>query len=249
MGEREAPQELKFLQPPEIRGVSKQLILDLMDIAKKFGRVTPEDLIISFSSGDLGNELRLNLTTHVNSNNLWVFKSNVPQSGITILETNQGQIWWDNNLTAQEAKIAVAKIDAVAFEAGLMNRSSGERLPLPPEASFARQGEYVYRVEEVFDNPGAAMPTFGEDPERLLGKFDKPEELTVTTRWMQGRKIQTIIRKKDIEYHEKRERIAREILEEQGIDFDDPQVIDNMSFEKIMEIRQETERRMRTDQS
>lgn len=245
MTERETTEEpLKFLEPPEIRGVSKDLIADLQDIVYKFGTVTADDQMVRFINDDPNLLISASIKPE-NRGNLIVAVSTTPQEGISILKTNKGIILWDKSLTAKDAKEAVAKIDAAALEAGLINRSNGERIPLPPEASFASQGEFLYRVDEVFDNPDAGMPIFDEDPESLLKRFDKPVELTVITRWMQGRKVQSIVRKKDIEYHEKREIIAREILAEQSIDINNPEVLENLSIEKIMEIRQETERRMK----
>lgn len=236
-------EEIRFLEQPPVRGVSKQLVFDLYDIANKFSQVDPEASIAIFTSGDLGDNLNLRLTRSPNLENGTLLVSNGNNSsteqGVTFIFTSIGSLMWDLSLSAREVKIAVAQIDAQALQAGLIDEQTGDRKHLPPETRIAKLPKF--NVSEQFTKPGYARLVLpGEDPQKILSEYDDPDKLEVLDTPYGGSVI--VLRDETHQaYREKRERIARDVLREKGISME---MIGELGYEEIIEFRKEIEKRI-----
>jgi hypothetical protein len=106
-----------------------------------------------------------------------------------------------------------------------------------------RNADGKLQVDIVFAKPGVAMPFFKmppfEKPEDLQNDFDKPEELM----FVKSGGMLTLIHKRDLEYVQKREKVAHEVLEEYGIiSFEQ---MGDISMDKLKEMRQKIEERVK----
>lgn len=234
---------LHFIEQPEIPGLSKELIFDLKDIVTKLGKASPRQQKVRFRSGDLGEGLELNISasTKPEDNGLIVTASSTTEKGLSRIRTNQGDIMWDNLLTAQDAEESVKRIDNIVRNFGLIDPKTGERKPIPPDIAIEKPGEFNYRVEDVFARPDTDMPALNDDPKELLEQFDYPERLAIFEMPIDGT---TIILEENLPYFEKKERITLDLLREKGIDMADPRAFGKLPLEDRLNLRKEVEKRM-----
>ncbi len=229
--------ELRFLENPEVRGVSKELITDLDDILHKFGDVIIRDETISFGfTASNESETPLYLSGSIKPESpifMTVHKDRLIER-IAMLKTNKGIIMWDKNLEAKLVKETVAKIDAIALQAGLIDLKNGSRISKPKETRFRMPGKY--RAEDLTDGKAMAVMSY-QDPEELLQQFDNPELLEIR-RTPEG--LVSISLKEDHKRLEKRESIAREVMSELGITFENA---GDLPVSEIMRIRELIQKR------
>lgn len=243
--ERVNPSEqIRFLEQPPVRGVNKQLIFDLYDIANKFSQVDPEAGIAIFTSSASADDLNLRLSRSPSLENGTLLVSNgdnsTSEQGVTFIHTSMGSLMWDLSLSAHEVKLAVARIDSQALEAGLINSQNGERKYLPPEARIMKVAKF--KVSEQFMNPGTARMIFpGEDPQKILAEYDEPDRLEVIETVTGSRQI-VLKDESHRTYREINERAAREVLGEHGLSFE---TIGDLPMDRILELREEIAKRVK----
>lgn len=236
--------EFRFLRPPEVRGLTPALVADTFDITRKWGQVDVDDQLIRFQSGNLGLGYELITSARMEPGSpegllLIVAKSAVPLGGMVFIRTDQGIVMWHRQLTSEEAQKAVSVIDQNAKKAGLISET-GERKALSPEHSVFMPEKY--KTEEVFRESGSSfLVPPGEDPEKYLNRFDRPDDLTIVG--MPGGGF-SIIKKDQLPYLQRRAQIVHQILAERGININDPSLIGKLSAAEILRLREEIQRRL-----
>ncbi len=238
--------EFSFTPPEALEGLTPQTLLDLEDILYKWGQVYVDTQERRFDLQDtgLGFPLYLSGSAMPDSRSMFITKSSVPDHGLHIFDVESNdkeesdQIFWDKDLTVEEAKRSIQVIDAKGLQRGLVDLSTGERIPLSAEEAYIWKSEPpYYRVSEVFSNRGSAFMVFpGQDPNEILTHFDHPEELVIQEVPDGGA---VIVKRSDIVYLKKREEIVLEILKDRDLDLDDPKSVD-----EILAIRDEVNRRL-----
>lgn len=172
--------EFRFTKQPEIRGVSKDLILDLQDIVAKWGKVNTYMEQVQFRSGELPNGISLTLTisSKPDLNVLLVANGEMVAGNFTVLETTTGRIAWDNTLKASETKEAVKIIDQRYQARGLYDPRTRIRQPISQDNSLEQPGDRVRKVSEMFADPTNVFVTKLDRPiDVILSEFDEPYKL------------------------------------------------------------------------
>lgn len=223
----------------KIKGLTPKLLSDIYDVVEKFGTINEDDQIINFSSGDLGLDYKIYISTSTISGNknLIISKNVVMLGGTEMIDVNGGYIAWDKTLTTEDVTNAIKKIDELATKHGLIDCDNKRKKICE---KFVDKNNDLYRVHEIFKQGTVFTVPSGKDPEKMLGLFDHPEKLTIVKE-----PFGTIIRlKDDTDYLEKRKNIVMELLKEKGVNLED---IRNLSLDDIMEMREEIDRRLTQD--
>lgn len=174
--------EFRFTKQPEIRGVSKNLILDLQDIVEKWGKVNTHMGQVQFRSNELPNGVSLTLTISSNpeTSDLFVANGEMRIGKFATLESNRGMIAWDTTLAAADAKEAVRIINGHYQEQGLYDPKTGTRKPISQDVSLERPSDRMRKVSEMFANPTNVFVTKLDRPiDVILSEFDEPDKLEV----------------------------------------------------------------------
>lgn len=148
----------------------------------------------------------------------------------------------DRELTAELLQTLIVNTDERASESDGIVDGQRQNLQLsiqPPKME----------VNIIFAEPGACIPVLpqeGDTKETVFNRakhtilsFDKPEELVVMDHPMSGI---TIIRKVHLEHIQAREKVAKDLFEERGID---PQNLGDMATEDIVALRTEIDERLK----
>lgn len=146
--------------------------------------------------------------------------------------SDNGMVMWDGRVSLEDVKQFVRLINEGQASVGLIDPETGKRT-----SSFRTSAEPPMKVDELFANPGVAMPVLDGTPEETLAKFDRPEELMVIDHGSGP----AIIHKRDYEYMVQRDRMAEEVLREKGLTKDS---VSDLSTDDVMALRAEIERRM-----
>ena len=212
-----------FTEKPNIEGVNKDIINDLHNIVDKFGSMDTNDSIMRFSSGDLGLGYEINMSASLDGRMLIITRSSskITFQGLEFMHTIIGDVFWDRKLTSEEVKNATRKIY------DLVDGKMVDKFDFKPGK---------YSVDETFSEVGTVfMVPNGEQPQKFINRFDKPEELIVTKNPVG---VTVVQHRDDLLHIKKREEIVLQVCKERGID------IDKIDFVDVMELRQEIQRRM-----
>lgn len=228
--------------PAELTDLTAELLADLHDAALKFGVESGEEKIADLALNDLM------ITCH----------SDPAKPGLMLvtLRENRGahvfllgsgdQVIWGKGITVEEVKGFLIEIDAVAFEKGGIS-SRGERIPLHRKV----EAQVIFRFDEVFATEGTAMPILPlseedltvaarvEKGERMLKLFDKPDEIMVNADPLG---VVNIIAKRDLDYFQRRRKVATAVLAERGWTLEEA---NNLDMDTTLDLRDEIDRRLR----
>src|SRR3989338_1394715 len=155
--------------------------------------------------------------------------SSIPRSVMHLIDTSEGMIMWDKDLPLEEVTQRIHEIDALAEPAGLIDKETGVRLPLPKEVNRLKTTPQ-YRVDNFVEG-SVLMVMPGQDPNELLMQFDRSDEMMILQVPSGG---YTIIRKIDAEYFQERWRRVFEILHERGINFEGDEDLDIETLNKLL---------------
>lgn len=177
------PQNIVFLKPPEIRGVSKELIVSMANIVNAWGMVDQEHQLAEFRSGDFGVEggLMISKTFGMRKPALIASVGYMRGQDLVIMETNLLKIAWNRELSAKEAKLNIAKIDDKFKSMGLVNAQTGERIPFSFENRILRFKSATVSVNEIFSDTRIVVPTVvnGQTEDEMLARYDDPSKLEI----------------------------------------------------------------------
>ena len=98
-------------------------------------------------------------------------------------------------------------------------------------------------MDEIFSEAGTVfMIPDGQDPQKFMNRFDKPEKLIALENHVG---IRAIHHRDHLSHIKKREEIVVQLCKERGIDLSDiNESMSKLDFDDIMKLREEIQRRM-----
>ncbi len=137
----------------------------------------------------------------------------LPCGLLKAINKEEGFLIWDKNLDLSEAMFAFDNIHEEAKKRDLYDPQTKTRKPLP-ETPYLM--EMKFKVEDIFSEKGNLFFIGIEDPEKLLQKFDHPEELVLRYEPYGGLPM-GFVHKRDVDYIDLKEKVANEVLIERNI--------------------------------
>lgn len=221
-----------------LEGLTPKLLWDIHDIATKLGTIDAKNQCIDFAF-KLNNGETVRISAPLKEEARFLIGQNTVLEGMLSVALKNGNvILWERQLCLKAAKLFVAEVDAAAWEKGLINKTTGERI----QTFSFHKGPVRYRVKEVFKHRGSTMPVLlpGHSAKELIEMFDEPEKLMVNKDPLL--QIEAICLKEDEDYLQRRREVVFQLLEEKGMRIE--QVAD-MSVEEIIQLREEIDKKLK----
>lgn len=136
--EREINQtELRFTIPPELEGLTPEMLTDLSDILNKWGYKYIDEGVLRFvyESSNIDSAILMSgpiISLSDHSVRMMIFRYHIAQHGMHIIGTEKGgRIFWDKDLSVEDAKKLIKEIDNMSREIGIIDPQTGVRKELP----------------------------------------------------------------------------------------------------------------------
>lgn len=223
--------------PPELGGITPQLLWDLYDIGTKFGILQINEGFTSFRFTLKGGE-EFSIFSPVETGTRLKFgighyeALNERENIIEIPLVDGSIVVWERTFAVDTAKSAVYTIDARALEKGWIDTSNGSR----KQTVLFKGNEPRYKVADWFPERHriwfASSSGFSDSPHDALQEFDQPERLIVLKDPVCG--LEGICLKEDEQFFQDKWGEDIETLRQAGMQ---PEQLTRLSPEDRLEIR------------
>lgn len=238
------PADLKHFQfkepaPEELADATPEMLADLHDLAKKFGKKDEYEHVCRFI---MRCPKEISITVSIRPNNYSIViigPGGQTNSGANIIPLTSGYIViWDRRVAVVDMEVLISEADKDAQEKGLIDEATGKRLPLLLRTTKPSK----MSVEQIFRERGSVMPVLpGQNAEEMRQAFDQPEEVAITS--VAFGAGQCLCHVRDLDFLEKRRQFGLAVLAERG--FTSLEQIESLPMEKVLELREEIQRSWR----
>lgn len=166
-------------------------------------------------------------------------------SGLSVLQTlEEGTLLIEYGIGGGELIDVLNQIEDKARTSGLYDEMGNRKRP----ENMSLAVEKKINVDKAFSHQGTIYPLFGQDPDELKQMFDNPDELILRQDPYTGNDF-GFIRKKDLDYFEKHDKIINDVFIEMGITFEELILLlekdEQLGILVSQEIKKEVDKRMK----
>lgn len=233
--------------PKGLDGITAELIADLHDCVLSFGGSYSDEPAIKRLSLKEPVELYVGIPSNPTRTQMLITgEGGVTKEGMDFLPYTSGKdiLFVDTRVRTEDIQRFIEAVDKVMAEKGYINPHTGERRK---DLSFKFDNPQKLSIEKILGSSSSVIavpPGYdAQDAEKMRQDFDYPDEVVVYEMNPPfGLAFKVLIHHRHVRIQQERERIVRSIYQERGIDsLEDFQ---GLSFDVVMEIREETKRRL-----
>lgn len=236
-------------------GVNEEMLCDLWDLGHKWGIEDPYDGIKNLGDPSFPGGISITASREIDNKTILVrCMGNYKSKDFKMMPTKSGFIiGWDCRITSDHAvkfihfidEFMVQKLGGDAFDYDTRERKN---------LNFKSKSAVKFTYEESFAEPGTVMPIlptklhpirseeeWRQRAEEMRAQFDEPDKIEIH---QSPDGAYSLVAKRDLERLAEREKVAKEVLKEHGIDALTAEVVDKLSMEKVLELRAEIDKRL-----